>query len=171
MKKRVFINTPTVPCKNCGIPFKKTGNNHNLCGSYKKKTGCSNLFHRERSNSFIRKTPVIFTDKQIETRKERAKGFRLMLKKDIYDHYGRICMCCGENNEKFLTLDHINNDGFIERKSGEYRGGGISFHIWLRKKKYPSHIQILCWNCNSGKRVNNGICPHEDTKISDALKA
>jgi hypothetical protein len=26
---------------------------------------------------------------------------------------------------------------------------------------YPPDFEILCFNCNCGKAVNGGICPHE----------
>ena len=39
-------------------------------------------------------------------------------KKQIFDIYGWICNCCGEKNPKFLTIDHVFNDGFKDREAG-----------------------------------------------------
>jgi hypothetical protein len=34
----------------------------------------------------------------------------------------------------------------------------------LKKHNFPGGHQILCWNCQQGKRFNNGICPHQLNK-------
>jgi len=78
---------------------------------------------------------------------------------EIYAAYGGAkCNCCGETELKFLTVDHINNDGAAHRK---ITGIGNNFFLWLRKNNFPSGFQILCFNCNCGKNVNKGICPHQ----------
>lgn len=33
---------------------------------------------------------------------------------------------------------------------------------WLARHKYPEGFQLLCWNCNCGRAINGGICPHEE---------
>lgn len=74
--------------------------------------------------------------------------------------YGGKCVCCGESNPDFLTIDHILNDGAEERK--KFNGyNGQSTYSALIKSGFPKdRYQLLCWNCNMGKRINNGICPH-----------
>lgn len=94
------------------------------------------------------------------TNSERSKLYRIQLKKDLFSHYGNECVCCGENEILFLTFDHINNDGNVEKKDKKYQNSGFAFQLWIRRNNYPDHIQILCWNCNGGKRMNNGVCPH-----------
>lgn len=65
------------------------------------------------------------------------------------------CVCCYENIYEFLALDHINGGGGAERK--KLGGGGY----WIYLDKYhPDGYQILCHNCNMGRQINNGICPH-----------
>jgi hypothetical protein len=27
---------------------------------------------------------------------------------------------------------------------------------------FPPGYQVLCMNCNHGKRMNNGVCPHKE---------
>lgn len=79
----------------------------------------------------------------------------------IFNHYGGYkCACCGESNKKFLTLDHINNDGAAHRKLIKHNDGRAMF-IWIMKNGFPPIFQILCYNCNCGKNVNGGICPHK----------
>ena len=92
---------------------------------------------------------------------ERSSANKLELKLKTFAIYGGvICACCGETDHRFLTLDHINNDGAEHRKqvySNIYR--------WLKAKKYPEGFQVLCWNCNLGKYHNKGICPHQLTRV------
>ena len=43
---------------------------------------------------------------------------------------------------------------------------------WIKRNNYPDGFQVLCWNCNSGKGANGGICPHErqaEPTSTDAL--
>lgn len=34
----------------------------------------------------------------------------------------------------------------------------------IKMLNYPEGYQVLCYNCNCGKSINNGICPHLDYK-------
>lgn len=73
------------------------------------------------------------------------------------DHYGRECVCCGESEVLFLCLDHIENDGAAHRRK---HGTGSKFMEWVVRNNYPPGLQTLCWNCNAGKHLNGGTCPH-----------
>lgn len=87
---------------------------------------------------------------------ERKRNARLRDKAAVFDHYGAICNCCLEGTPEFLTVDHINNDGVEHRKEvASYR-----IYWWLVKNNFPPGYQILCWNCNLGKEINGGVCPH-----------
>jgi len=78
-------------------------------------------------------------------------------KKLVFEHYGNTCACCGESNLKFLSVDHINGGGCKHRKQTK---GKIC--VWLYKNNFPKGFQILCFNCNWGKHINGGICPHKE---------
>lgn len=72
---------------------------------------------------------------------------------------GPTCVCCGESNIFFLTLDHVNNDGAEHRR--RTKGASGKTLAWVLKKEgYPPGIQVLCFNCNCGRARNGGICPH-----------
>jgi len=86
----------------------------------------------------------------------KNKRSRDKLKGEIYNHYGRECACCGEDNELFLSIDHVNNDGYKERKR---YGAGI--YTKIRAEGFPPTYQVLCMNCNWGKHKNGGVCPHQ----------
>lgn len=84
------------------------------------------------------------------------------LKDEAFQHYGGyICVCCGELTPQFLSIDHIDGGGHQHRKSI----GNGHFYRWLRDNHYPEGFQILCMNCNFGKRMNHGICPHKEISV------
>ncbi len=84
------------------------------------------------------------------------------LRSEILDILGRSCRCCGETEIMFLAIDHVDNDGNVERQAhGQgYRG--------LKRIKSEidagngDRFQTLCFNCNQGKKLNGGICPHKE---------
>jgi hypothetical protein len=95
---------------------------------------------------------------------EAAKTKRLQAecKDAVFAAYGGYrCACCSEGERLFLSIDHINNDGNIERNSGAYSGSGSGFYQWLRKQGFPAGYQVLCMNCQVGKHKNGGVCPHQ----------
>lgn len=97
-----------------------------------------------------------------QQRSEYFKNYRNDIKQQVFDHYGRVCACCGEDNEVFLTLDHINNDGAEHRRklgNGKQTSSDKVWQ-WVIKNGFPTNFQILCYNCNCGKRDNGGTCPH-----------
>lgn len=81
------------------------------------------------------------------------------LRKQIIEGYGGKCACCGETEFHFLDIDHIDNDGRADR---EHFNDFRAFYRWLRNNGFPKDkYQLLCSNCNQGKRRNGGICPHK----------
>ena len=92
--------------------------------------------------------------------KHRANSARSIKKQRflVIKHYSKgkfECACCGEKEYRFLAIDHINNDGAKHRKDVK----AVNITWWLVKNGYPEGFQILCSNCNFGKRVT-GVCPH-----------
>lgn len=95
--------------------------------------------------------------------KENKKKYHLNLKKTIISEYSNNenkCSCCGEMELLFLTIDHINNDGAEDRKK---TGSGAGFYRYLKRNNFPNKdkYQVLCFNCNHGKQINGGVCPHK----------
>ncbi len=104
---------------------------------------------------------------------EKAQKKRLSHYKNrhaVFMAYGGYrCACCGETEETFLTIDHINNDG-AEMRRNKIHGHGFQFYAWLRRNNYPVGFQVLCMNCQYGKLRNNGICPHQLTRNDYSVK-
>ena len=88
--------------------------------------------------------------KNPELANQRGREHRARLRDQFLSVYGRICACCGEVNPKFLTIDHINNDG------SAYRNRGECSYSWIIKNNFPDNLQILCWNCNVAKSKYGG---------------
>lgn len=91
---------------------------------------------------------------------EITKKWYLDTKIEVFNKYGNECICCGESNLKFLTIDHINQDGAEHRKQDP---SSVTLYRWLKKHNYPDGFQVMCFNCNMGRNINGGICPHKDT--------
>lgn len=92
----------------------------------------------------------------------KNKTFRVKNRKLVIEHYSNnknCCNCCGEKIYEFLSVDHIDGDGGIHRRSLNLRGGH-HFYAWLKQNDYPYGYQILCFNCNMAKG-QFGVCPHK----------
>lgn len=92
---------------------------------------------------------------------------RARLKVEAMDVYGGACACCGESDLRFLTLDHVGGGGNTHRRliNGNGRnGGGVYLYQYLRNQGWPTDppLQVLCWNCNLGCQLNDGVCPHKE---------
>ena len=72
----------------------------------------------------------------------------------VIKHYGGKCVCCGESNNRFIEIDHINNDGKKHR-----RVTGRHIYKWVINQNFPSDLQLLCANCNRSKG-KFGVCQH-----------
>lgn len=107
----------------------------------------SNPIYRKRSC----KTCI---DKQLLSNKR--------IKDAAYNAYGGyICSCCKEKELSFLSIDHIENDGKLLRKT---QGTGTALYRWLVRNNFPKGYQILCMNCQFGKS-KYGICPHKSIGV------
>ena len=79
---------------------------------------------------------------------------------EMFARYGgQVCACCGTTEPVFLNIDHMHNNGAEERRRIGLEGGR-TFYAWLKKNNYPPGYQVLCFNCNIGRYLNGGVCPH-----------
>lgn len=100
---------------------------------------------------------------------QKTRVWREELRTIVYKHYGDKCICCGEDNVLFLTIDHINNDGYLIRprsSPGASRKVKISgqWYKHIITIGFPDDLQLLCYNCNCGKQRNGGVCPHGNSR-------
>jgi|SRR3990170_2753454 len=108
--------------------------------------------NRERKIAQANLYEKVNREKVNKTSRERMRRFRDM----CFDHYGRQCACCGETELLFLTFDHINGGG----RRHSLKVGYIP--RWLVSQGFPDGFQVLCMNCNLGRSINGGVCPHQE---------
>lgn len=107
-------------------------------------------------------------EKVKQQRKRSVIGITKRRKRDrliVLKHYSNeipFCECCNEKELLFLTIDHINGGGNKQKKETNNE-----LVRWLIKNKFPEGFQILCMNCNLGKHLNGGICPHKSNANSN----
>lgn len=116
------------------------------------KKGCKNCAEKHKIQSV----------KSSSKHKDRSSLYRKKVKQATINKYGGKCKCCEESELYFLTIDHINNNGGMERKSyyDNNHGSAMSFYLELLRNDIRNDLQVLCFNCNMGKNINGGICPH-----------
>lgn len=149
--------------ENTHITNLPNGKQHKYCKTCWKLNREKN---RERIKEIARKHYQKCKNEISILRKIQGRIYADRLKREVLTYYGNghlVCVCCGESTYQFLTLDHINNDGAKDRRM--IRRSGHNIYRYLRKMKYPSGFQTLCFNCNSGKEINNGLCPHKQMKM------
>ena len=93
-------------------------------------------------------------------------GYRARLRSEMLAAYGSRCKCCGEKEPLFLQLDHVENDGHLDRKAHKTSNKLLAH---LKRHGWPqSRYQLLCANCNFGKLMNGGTCPHQGSGVDHA---
>jgi len=82
---------------------------------------------------------------------------RTKRRRRFIETYGGKCTCCGLNNWQFLTLDHIEDDGSVDRNvRSDYQIYNCAINNYQ-----PNRYQVLCANCNCAKQWY-GECPHKE---------
>lgn len=133
-------------------PFRSRGVN----GYIAKCVDCCKDYYKERSQ-YAKNYHIDNADKIKEYQRNRRES----AKKIVYSHYGNMCVCCGETNPIFLTLDHKNNDGYKFKTDNKGRTySSYNRYNNIIKAGFPEDLQVLCFNCNCGRAINGGICPH-----------
>lgn len=116
-------------------------------------------FYKQKIGKHGRRSTCIECDRIYA--RSRIRVLNKELRELVFTHYGGyVCACCGERERKFLTLDHVNNDGNAHRKATG-RNAGVFTYQWIVQNNFPPGFQILCMNCNFGKSLNGGVCPHQ----------
>lgn len=145
----------------------KTGN-YRMCKACQKIRRETN---RERIRETARKSYHKHKNEYRLLRRIGAKTYLQRVKQTVLTYYGNgnlSCACCGEKEIRFLTLDHVIQIG---RKNMNQTQRGHNLYRYLIKNKFPSGYQTLCFNCNSGRALNKGICPHKEKLTRLALVA
>lgn len=150
-------------CTTCGVVksldggFRKDARYHD--GYTRQCNECKGLVRRERYHAAPdreREQSRVYDLAHRDVRRQRERQLRFAAVV-AYGGSPPTCACCGETELAFLSLDHIDGGGRQQRR--QLGGGG--FYTWLRRMGYPPGLRVLCHNCNQGRRVTGGTCPHE----------
>ena len=169
-------------CTKCGQEKPLSAYYYDKSKADKKHPECKSCFNqrmretRKMSAYKIRFNPYQKEWQRIYRRTPKYKAWRKIaldklsikrqeLKRQIVDYYGGKCNCCGVLELCFLSIDHINNDGYKLRENRKYRDYGIYYYRKIIAENYPSNLQILCFNCNIAKNHNGGECSHKTNAI------
>ena len=116
--------------------------------------------HRQRQAAYKRGEA---RQRVLEANRAWSADYRTRLRAEMILAYGSRCNCCGETQPLFLQLDHVENDGHIDRKAHRTSNKLLAH---LKRAGWPqARYQLLCANCNFGKLMNGGICPHANGRF------
>lgn len=82
---------------------------------------------------------------------ERQRNGFLKRRKLVLDHYGHKCNTCLYDKPMGLEIDHVNNDGNLDRKTNKIK----CLYRHVIQLKFPVNYQVLCSNCNYLKHQDN----------------
>jgi len=121
-------------------------------------------FHELKSRSKRKEALQIlelFTDEitwRYNHKKSASTKQRYLRKLDVIIRLGGECKTCGETDPDLLCIDHINEDGHLERHN--IKTNGRSFDIiteilkMYRRGEHPElKYQLLCYNDNMLKHL------------------
>lgn len=87
-----------------------------------------------------------------------------VLRQEVFNHYGNKCYCCGLSDPRFLTIEHLSNDGSALRyKNGSgSRTAGTTMYRQIIDAGFPADIALACYNCNCARSFHSKgqQCPH-----------
>ena len=138
-------------CPICGTKFFKSRIIHiYCCEPCREKAEKKRAYDKHGPPPYI---PILsLNPEQREKRRARQlltqRPRYVALKISILTHYGHgklSCVICGESRIDCLSIDHVNNNGYEERKKNRHYGKKI--YKDLRRDGFPLGYQTLCMNC------------------------
>ena len=106
-------------------------------------------------------------DKVLERGRDFMREQQVRLRAELFKEYGSYCVCCGEDYQAFLTIEHTNNDGAAHRKRV-----GPNVLPDLKRRGWPKDegLVIMCMNCNWARRGGKQ-CPHTNLNLVALVEA
>lgn len=126
--------------------------------------------NREKANA--RRIASYHKDKHTPGWKEhhyaKNRAGQARLRDKCFEAYGGKCYCCGLDDWRFLTIDHVWNDGHNHKyPNGKRRSGTVVYKEALAEMD-SGRFRIACFNCNCARamRGKDGLCPHELDRLA-----
>jgi len=67
---------------------------------------------------------------------------------------GKVCIICGESDTRIIHIDHKYGQGYLEKHYFDSKEKMHQYYIDNFKEE-SKHLQLLCFNCNTKKRIIN----------------
>lgn len=98
-----------------------------------------------RPHKMPRKLPLDASSRRLKN--AAVKRCQLKIKAAVFAYYGAVCVRCGFDDPRALTIDHEGQDGATHLKPSGERYSGEHLYRWLVRNEFPSGFRTLCANC------------------------
>jgi len=163
----VFGKSQGEIAKECGVCQQTISNWDNP--NYKEHKKEYDIKYREENKEHRKECGKKYYKENKEHNKEYGKRYYNENKDKIKEHHkkyreenkiqvleilgGCKCSLCNVTNPDYLTVDHIDETGYIDKKKGY---SGHSLRLAVTNDTYPkdklSNLRVLCWNHNLARR-------------------
>lgn len=95
---------------------------------------------------------------------KRRQDLHRELRRLVLLELGGACYCCGLDDLRFLTIDHVHNDGNYHRKLNTGKSkNGYTILLDIQKQGFPKdRYRAACYNCNCARNLTRDkVCPHQ----------
>jgi len=116
--------------------------------------------NRERSSAISKSYRKRNKEKISELQKVRAKKEKRQALEVLG---GCICKICGVTNLNFLTIDHIDSSGYLDKKNGLY--ASTMYRAIVKgtiKEEKLNNLRVLCYNHNCSRSRGYLDLPRKD---------
>ena len=130
-----------------------------------KKTRVFSKFYNDRHSktgkgTYCKRCHTSYTERHRKRNQKRITEQAKKNYKELTDKvlvgYGHKCACCGEIQREFLTIDHVNGGGRLDRE----KRAQSTIRRQIIKDGFPKTFRLLCYNCNCSLG-HYGYCPHD----------
>lgn len=117
---------------------------------------CGNCNWSKRIHGVCKRAHTGLSETKTYGTSDRSRSSR-KLKLEVFAAYGGECVCCEEQDDDILNLDHVNEDGAEERRRIGQGAAGI--YRLARATGFPDTYRLLCTQCNKRSFIDRS-CPH-----------
>jgi hypothetical protein len=141
-------------CKDCLKEYRKS----DVIKSYlndKKNSGRQNITaknYRNKHRDVVTARQKNYRDLNQEQIKKNEKEKRFRIRNEVLSKLGNSCVVCGESERSFLSIDHIHNDGKLDREKFSNLYNFLS-HI-NKLPEINQKYQVMCHNHNREKQIH-----------------
>jgi hypothetical protein len=96
-----------------------------------------------------------FRNKRKEHYREVIRRWRWHVRLAVIVRYGGECKCCQETIPHFLSIDHVDGKGYLNRRG---RSSDL-YRVLFKTEAILPEYRLLCFNCNF-TLGQWGYCPH-----------